>query len=85
VAYSDNVTTSVNQSVTIDAVANDTGAGLYILEVNQYSVNGGQIVIQSGKLSYTPRSGYTGTDSFWYVIRDSLGRDNAAKVTVTIN
>ena len=84
VAFSDNITTIAYTPVTIDVLANDTGAGLYIVDVNQYSVNGGQIAVVDGKLRYTPRSGYRGTDSFWYAIRDSLGRDNAAKVTVTV-
>jgi|GEM_PF-1566898 len=84
VAYSDYVTTIAYTPITFDPLANDTGAGLTILDVNQYSVNGGQIAIVDGKLRYTPRSGYRGTDSFWYAIRDSFGRDNAAKVTVRV-
>jgi len=58
---------------------------LRIVEVNEYSREGGRIVIVNGELSYTPRSGYRGADSFWYVINDSLGRSNSAKVDVTVN
>ena len=84
VAYADSVTTIAYTPVTFNPLSNDTGAGLRITDVNEYSVSGGQIAIVSGQLRYTPRSGYRGTDSFWYVISDNIGRTNAAKVTMTV-
>ena len=84
VGVSDFITTIAYTPVTIDALANDTGSGLSLLEVNEYSVNGGTVSIVSGKLRYDPKDGFRGTDSFWYAFTDSLGRSNAAKVTVTV-
>jgi hypothetical protein len=81
---SDFITTIAYTPVTIDALANDTGSGLSLLEVNEYSVNGGTVSIVSGKLRYDPKDGFRGTDSFWYAFTDSLGRSNSAKVTVTV-
>lgn len=85
IANTDNITTTVNTRRTFNALTNDTGGGLRIVEVNGYSRNGGRIVIVDGRLRYTPKSGYRGADSFWYVINDSLGRSNSAKVNVTVN
>jgi len=85
VAVSDSVTTSVNSPVTILPLQNDIGSGLSIIEVNGYSVNGGRITQSGSQLVYTPKSGYSGSDSFWYAISDSLGRTNAIQVFVTIN
>jgi hypothetical protein len=84
VAISDSVTTAVNTAVTIDALSNDIGAGLSISEVNDYSVNSGTVAIVNGRLLYTPDNGFTGTDSFWYAITDSLGRSNAIQVFVNV-
>ena len=84
VAITDSITTAINTPITFDALANDTGAGLSIIEINEYSRNGGKVAIVDGKLRYTPKSGYTGDDRFWYAIKDSLGRTNAARVTIVI-
>jgi len=84
VAVADSVSTAANTAIVIDVLQNDIGVGLTIPEVNQWSVNGARIAIENNKLNYTPRTGYTGTDSFWYVISDSLGRTNAIQVYVTV-
>ena len=85
VAIADTANTAVNTPIVIDVLSNDTGVGLSISDVNQWSVNGATIAIENNKLNYNPRSGYTGTDSFWYVITDSLGRTNAIQVYVTVS
>ena len=84
VAITDNVAVTFNRSVTFNALSNDTGSGLRITEVNAYSVNGGRVAIVNGQLRYTPKTGFRGTDSFWYAIADSLNRTNSAKVSVTV-
>lgn len=85
VAVADSVTTTQNTPVTFSPLSNDIGSGLSFLEVNSYSVNGGRIDQSGTQLSYTPKTGYTGEDSFWYAIEDSLGRSNAIQVFVTVN
>ena len=84
VAYTDSVSVAAGSSVTFNAMGNDTGTGLWVSEVNAYSVNGGTISNANNQLTYTPRAGYKGTDSFWYVITDIIGRTNSAKVTVSV-
>lgn len=84
VAISETVSTALNTAVTIDVLANDTGVGLSILDVNQYSVNGATVAAVNNKLNYKPRTGFTGTDSFWYAISDAQGRANAIQVFVNV-
>lgn len=84
VAITDNIITNVNTVRTFNALANDTGAGLRITSVNGYSSKGGRVFIVNGQLRYIPKSGFRGSDNFWYVIRDSLNRSNSAKVNVTV-
>ena len=85
VAITDVVSVSKNTAKVFDSLANDIGVGLVVTEVNDYSANGGRVVIADGKLQYTPKPNYTGADSFWYAIKDYLGRTNAIKVTVSIS
>lgn len=84
VAISDTVSTSVNTAVVIYPLQNDIGSGLSILSVNSNSVNGGAISQTGAQLTYTPQTNYTGSDSFWYAISDSLGRSNAIQVFVNV-
>ena len=85
VAIADWSTTRRNTPVGINVLANDIGSGLRINEVNRYSVNGATIVINNNQVRYTPKTGYTGNDSFWYSFKDERGRTNSAKVTVYVN
>lgn len=85
VAVDDWSTTRRNTPVNINALANDIGIGLRMNKVNQYSVNGATITINNNQLRYTPKTGYTGNDSFWYSFKDSQGRTNSAKVTVYVS
>jgi hypothetical protein len=84
VAIIDNANTAVNTAVTIDVLANDTGLGLSILDVNAYAANGGTVVQSGSQLVYTPANNYSGQDSFWYAISDSIGRANAVQVFVNV-
>lgn len=85
VAVADGATTTMNTPVTIYVLANDTGSQLRIIDVDGYSVNGATLIISNGALRYTPRSGFSGSDSFWYAIEDSIGRSNAVAVQVNVN
>jgi len=91
VANDDQATTTKNKSVTINVISND-----YDVDgsINPNSV---KIVIGprygkasalsngNGTVSYTPRKGFTGTDSFTYTVKDNSGAiSNPAKVTVTV-
>ncbi len=83
-SVADSANTTINTPIKIDVLSNDTGLGLTIKSVNTSSVGWGRITIQGDELYYTPYTGYTGTDEFWYVMTNVLGQTNAAKVTVNV-
>ncbi len=83
-AGDDQATTNVGTPITINPLWNDTGTGLTITDVNAYSTQGSQVAIVDNQLFYTPASHASGKDVFWYQITDSLGRTNAAPVTVLV-
>lgn len=85
VALNDTATTAVGTPVTIDVLANDTdpnGDVLTIVSFNQGS--NGSVTQVGNNLVYTPVAGFTGTDSFTYVITDPAGNQSTATVTVTV-
>lgn len=89
-AVDDSASTAVDQSVTIDVLANDTdpeGDGLVVADHDLQSVGGGSVAPNgNGTLTYTPPTGYEGTDSFTYGISDGdLLAPAPATVTVTVS
>jgi hypothetical protein len=49
------------------------------------SVSGGAVSVVGGKLRFTPASGFDGTDTFTYRVKDAQGQESApATVTVTV-
>ncbi|MEJ2691922.1 MAG: Ig-like domain-containing protein [Candidatus Thiodiazotropha sp.] len=92
VATADTATTSINTQVEIDVLANDTDSDvadiLTIASHDPTSVNGATVAcatgVAGGLCVFTPATGFTGTDTFGYVITD--GTDTAATtVTVTVD
>ena len=79
----DTATIEVNQSITIDLLANDTGTGLSLAYVDD-PVNG-TASIRNNTLIYTPSANYHGTESFWYKVLDSQGQSAWANVIITVN
>jgi len=63
-----------------------------ITQYNAWSQNGGQITKieetnQTTQLSYTPRPGFVGTDTFWYAVKgiyENSNLEHAAKVTINV-
>ncbi len=89
VAADDSVTTNENAPVTFSAaslLANDTdvdGDALSIIGFSQ--ATGGSVSNNGdGTLTYTPNSGFTGTDSFTYTVSDGNGGSDTATVHVTV-
>ncbi len=64
----------------IDVLANDTGSTLTI--TNPGSPAHGTTSVQSGKIYYTPSTGYTGADSFVYSVTDMVGTVKTATVYI---
>jgi large repetitive protein len=82
VAVDDSATTPQDTAVLIDVLANDTDVELDPLTVISISVPAhGTAVPTEGGITYTPNTGFTGTDSFTYTVSDGILSDVA---TVTI-
>ena len=80
----DNVTTTTATSVTIDVLANDTGDGLVLNAPNAWSLSGGKVLLNSNKLVYQSKAGFTGSDKIWYTFKDAQGRSNSGQVNITV-
>jgi len=82
VADAANATTS--EFASINVLANDAGDELTIKEANYWTANGGNTWVADNVIKYRSAAGFTGTDTFWYVMQDKYGRTNSAEVTVTV-
>jgi hypothetical protein len=90
-AVADTAVTPENQAVTIAVLANDTDTGGTLnpasVAVSTAAAHGTTAVnATTGAITYTPASGYYGTDTFQYTVADSTGvRSAPATVTVTVD
>ncbi|TVQ11156.1 MAG: tandem-95 repeat protein, partial [Balneolaceae bacterium] len=86
IAVDDSTSTPFNTAVTINVLANDistNGDPLTIVAVTQPQ-NGTTEISGDSLITYTPASGFSGTDHFTYVISNSLEEADTARVTVTV-
>ncbi len=81
----DNVTTPINTAILIDVLANDSDADGDVLILDQVD-NGshGTTTKVNGKVLYTPDTGFTGTDTFFYGVHDGHGHNGAGLVTIIV-
>ncbi len=91
-AEDDNATTNEGSPVDIDVTANDTDPdGNNTIDKSSVTItqpaNGSAAVnTTTGVVTYTPNSGFNGTDTFTYTVKDDTGgTSNSATVTVTVN
>jgi len=85
VALDDSATTAVDTAVTIDVLANDfdaDGDTLTVVSVTQGAH--GSVVNNGDDVTYSPDSGFTGTDGFTYTISDGEGGTDTATVTIAV-
>lgn len=85
-AVDDSATTQENTAVTINVVGNDSdpnGDSLTVTNVTQ-PANGTTTNNGDGTVTYTPKNGFTGTDTFQYTISDGRGGTDTATVTVMV-
>jgi YD repeat-containing protein len=84
-AVADAITTAVNIPITWDPRLNDTDSqGDYLTITANSSPVHGTVVNNGNSLTYTPNSGYTGTDTFTYTISDGHLTSTATEtMTVT--
>jgi hypothetical protein len=87
-AGTDTLETTQNTAVTMPAeklLGNDTGGGgfLSVVGVTTPSAQGATVTLASGNVIYTPRTGFTGTDSFTYTVGAGAARASGT-VNVTV-
>lgn len=86
VAANDSASTTEGQAVRIAVLANDTDADGDALVVSALgeAANGSVALNADGSLTYTPNTGFSGSDSFTYTAADPSGRTDTASVTVSV-
>ena len=75
-----------NGNLTINVLANDgiPAGGASVISATQASHGVVQVInASSGLISYIPNTGFTGTDTFSYTIRDNNNNTSSAQVSVT--
>ena len=60
------------------------GETLHVASVSAVSAQGGTVVLGGSAISYTPAGGFTGSDTFTYIIADTGGDAATGTVTVTV-
>jgi YD repeat-containing protein len=85
-ANNDSYSTPANTAVTVNPRTNDSDSNGYSLTITAASTpSHGTAVVNSGaSITYTPASGYTGSDSFTYTISNGHGETATATVSMTV-
>lgn len=86
-AVDDAAAVQAGRPATINVLANDRdpdGDPLTVTNVGTPS-NGTAVLGAGGQVTYTPRAGFVGTDTFTYRISDGRGGTDEARVTVTVS
>jgi hypothetical protein len=83
-AVDDAVATPVDTSVTIDVLANDIYVDSAVVSLQVGPSHGLVGPWVDGTITYSPDSGFFGTDSFTYQICDASGLCDTATVTITV-
>ena len=81
----DNAATQRGEAVTINVLANDTdpnGDALTITAVSKPQF--GAATTNGQNVTYTPKAGFAGQDSFSYFVSDGHGNTTAGSVTVIV-
>jgi hypothetical protein len=87
VAVADAVTVPADQPSTVAVLANDTDpntADHLTATIDQQPVHGTATVNPDGTVKYTPNPGFTGTDTFHYLVSDGNGGSGGATVTLSV-
>lgn len=85
VANDDNASTAKKEAVTIPVLANDTDEDKDALTIVMFRQAQHGVVTRDGEaLTYTPKGGFTGNDSFTYTVSDHHGGTDKATVNVSV-
>jgi hypothetical protein len=85
IAANDSATTPMNTDVTVLVLFNDSdsdGGTLTITGITQGA--NGSVTFTASDVTYTPNTGYTGSDSFSYTASDGNGGTATGTVTITV-
>lgn len=90
VAVADNYVTPINKPIQATApglLGNDSDPDGDDLMISSYSDtrNGDLVVNDDGSFVYVPNTGFLGTDTFTYTVKDGFGGEATAYVTIRIN
>lgn len=85
-AANDSATVKKNRSIAISVLSNDSDVDGDTLRTASVSspANGAATVNSDGTVTYTPRRGFTGSDSFTYTVDDGQGGTDSATVNIQV-
>ena len=86
VLVDDSALTDEDTAVVVDVLGNDSdpeGDPLTVTDTTE-PANGSVVINADGTVTYTPDTGFTGTDTFDYTITDPAGNASTATVTVMV-
>ena len=86
VAVDDTATTTAGVAIVLDVLANDSDAEndpLSIVSTTQGT--NGAVTTDGATATYTPVSGFVGTDQFTYIVQDTNGAQATATATITVD
>jgi VCBS repeat-containing protein len=85
-AADDVVSVPLNTATTLNPLANDSDPDGDALQITFASApaHGGVTINDDGTLTYTPVTGYTGSDSFTYTVSDGQGGTDSATVMLSV-
>ncbi len=84
-AQDDSDATDEDVPVTIDVLANDSDPDGDVLSVQSVTQPANGTVVSNGvDVTYTPDSGFNGTDTFTYVVSDGNGGTDTATVSIAV-
>lgn len=83
-AEPDLAATAANQSVLVDVLANDgaLGSGLRLLKAHKPLH--GAVRIENGRIRYTPKAGFVGSDRFQYMVQPHASQPHVGTVNVEV-
>jgi hypothetical protein len=89
VAFGDSYSTPFNTTLVVSppgVLSNDdpNNGGGWVIEVANNVTNGALAITPDGGFTYTPTTGFAGTDSFRYRARNATGFSNHGTVTITV-
>lgn len=83
-ASPDMATTSQDQRVIVEVLSNDQGEDLQVTDVED-PTHGTAVINGASTLTYTPAPGFTGVDTFSYMVTDGNVLSASALVTVVVS